>query len=435
MKHWSLVTIPFLLAASPSLGSPSGHPTSPIIGGSLDCSMEHFPNAFNFATWGSSTKGCYLEELHALERYQVIAADPDDQFEISSRIAELRGMMGDELAAYRKTDDVSASSAESERLLGDPTVDQFDALTKITELAAKTRVVVINEAHFAPHHRMFSRLLVRRLSAAGFSFLGAEAFNAEPEQFARSFRGGAPTHQTGYYVRDPVFGNLVREALMMGYKLVPYELTHVEMDSAAKTNNFQQARERGQAERLYKRALKDKPRAKLIVLVGFDHVKERLAPNGSESSKRMASYLRELVGEDILTVDQVAGDLTGRFHVRGQDCSGVSQFHGKPVVLTRNEEPLSLGRYSGLVDVSVVHRCTGIDHDRPTWLQEARRVRPLLNACANTPRDRRVLAQAFLQTDPPDAVPVDQVLRSSGGSNPTLIVPEQAKVRVECRVE
>lgn len=165
-----------------------------------------------------------------------------------------------------------------------------DAVDTIVELAAQRRVVMVNEAHHDAHTRLLTLELLPRLRALGYTHLAIEAL-VEDDVHLR--KRGYPTARSGTeYMREPVYGEIVREALRLGYVLVPYD--PVDLDA--------QARESQQARKLYDKVLAGNPNAKLLVHAGYAHIDKGLGRLGRVLP--MAANLQALSGLDILSVDQ-----------------------------------------------------------------------------------------------------------------------------------
>jgi len=165
-----------------------------------------------------------------------------------------------------------------------------DAVDTIVELAAQRRVVMVNEAHHDAHTRLLTLELLPRLRALGYTHLAIEAL---VEDDAHLRKRGYPTDHSGTeYMREPVYGEIVREALRLGYVLVPYD--PVDLDA--------QARESQQARKLYDKVLAGNPNAKLLVHAGYAHIDKGLGRLGRVLP--MAANLQALSGLDILSVDQ-----------------------------------------------------------------------------------------------------------------------------------
>src|SRR5262245_56373769 len=94
------------------------------------------------------------------------------------------------------------------------------ALDALVAAARERRLVMLNEEHRSSIQRAFSNRLLAPLREAGFGYLAIETLSEDGAALAAR---GWPTLASGTYTRDPTFGDLVRRALALGYKLVPYE--------------------------------------------------------------------------------------------------------------------------------------------------------------------------------------------------------------------
>jgi len=195
-----------------------------------------------------------------------------------------------------------------------------EAVDAIARLAADRRIVMINEAHHDAHTRTLTLALLPRLRALGFNYFAAEALvDTDPALQRR----GYPTRATGTeYLGDPVYGEIVREAVRLGFTIVPYD-----PDSNVST----QAREIGQADTLYRKVFARDPRARLFVHAGYAHIDKARGRLGD--IEPMAMRLKALTGFDPLSIDQTqfletGWDRTDDYHRL------IARFHPKaPVVL------------------------------------------------------------------------------------------------------
>lgn len=160
-----------------------------------------------------------------------------------------------------------------------------EAIDRIADLSENRQVVMLNELHWMPEHRILARKLLKLLREKGFTYLAVEALSTTQDPDLN--RRGFPIYETGYYVNEPYFGLFVREALRLGFQLVPYEQMGAE-------------REKEQALNIQKILDKD-PEAKIFVYAGIGHIYK-----ANYSRKMMAEYLKEFTGMDPLTIDQVA---------------------------------------------------------------------------------------------------------------------------------
>lgn len=165
-----------------------------------------------------------------------------------------------------------------------------DAVDAIVDRAAHRRVVMINEVHHDAHTRLLTLELLPRLRALGFTHLAIEALVEDHDVLRQR---GYPTRRSGTeYLREPVYGEIVREALRLGYVLVPYD----------PTGRDAQEREAQQARTLYERVLAGNPEAKLLVHAGYAHIDKARGRLGDMLP--MAARLHALSGLDILSIDQ-----------------------------------------------------------------------------------------------------------------------------------
>jgi hypothetical protein len=177
---------------------------------------------------------------------------------------------------------------------------KVDAVEAIASVAEKHQVVMINEEHRAPFHRALTRLLLEKLYARGFRFFALETVT---ENEADLNKRGYPTQATGYYSADPVYADLIRTALKLGFKIVPYESMDSSCESPAKNPEFcNDKREREQAQNLYNRILKKEPHAKILVHVGRSHNSKSAV---SEEFNFMAYYFQQISKIEPFTIDQL----------------------------------------------------------------------------------------------------------------------------------
>lgn len=162
-----------------------------------------------------------------------------------------------------------------------------DAKTYILDKTRNSQVVMINEAHEKPQHRVFTASLLEDLYVQGFRYLAMETLSPFPNASLRQVN-----MLTGHYTCEPLAGELVRKALDLGYSLVAYE------DSSS-THTVNQ-REYTQAQKIFQ-ILEKEPKAKILVHAGQGHVEEGA---GSDGRIPMAAYFKIISNIDPLTIDQ-----------------------------------------------------------------------------------------------------------------------------------
>jgi hypothetical protein len=163
-----------------------------------------------------------------------------------------------------------------------------DAAKAIARIAQDRRVVIVNEAHHAAQTRAIFIDLLPRLRELGFDWYCAETL--EDADLARLQREGYPIRRSGVYSKEPLFGEVLRAAVRLGFSLCAYE----------SEGDTQQARETGQAENLAA-VLRDHPGARILVHAGYGHARKDITV---KDARPMARELERLAGIDPLTVDQ-----------------------------------------------------------------------------------------------------------------------------------
>ncbi|OFY29338.1 MAG: hypothetical protein A2X01_06520 [Bacteroidetes bacterium GWF2_35_48] len=235
----------------------------------------------------------------------------------------------------------------------------------ITKQATKEQIVIINEAHHNPRHRVFTKSLLNGLYKAGYRYFGVEALSEKTSINKRHF----PLINDGFYVKEPQFGDLLREAKKEGFTLFEYE-SQINFDTTkGKTREIEQARN-------IKKVLDKDPNAKIVIHCGFDHVYECDSLGNWE--KAMAGRLKEFTGINPLTLDQV--EFTEHssseynnllFNTIDIDYSAIfvdstgKVFNGFP-----NHD---------CYDIRVYHPLTKLMYGRPNWLFECNRIPYFVN--------------------------------------------------------
>ena len=284
-----------------------------------------------------------------------------------------------------------------------------DALETVVAAAATRQVVMVNEAHPVPQHRAFTLQLLARLRALGFTWFAAETLFEEDTALQRR---GYPVAGTGAYTSEPVYGDLVRTALRLGFHVVAYDSPPgIDLDP----------RERLQAANLAERILKADPHARIVVHAGYGHIAKWVRPG---SIIPMAIRFRELTGIDPYTVDQAHMTERSRPEVEEPLYRAVTRHEAltRPTVFV-NEAGHPWSSNPAMYDAVVFSPRSEYQQGRPTWLRMGglRQPHPLSpDVCAGA---RACLVRARYAAESADAVPVDQVLVVAGAPVPALVLP------------
>lgn len=296
-------------------------------------------------------------EAHARE----YRAHPEWAPSFAQMHAQALGGLGLHAEALRAWDAAGAARREPGRLpVG---VQALDAVDVIAAAAETSRVVMVNERHHAASDRLLTLSLLAPLHERGFRWLALEALDAADTGLV--VRGGPAQHGSGPYLDEPVFAELVREALRLGWHVVAYE------EEPADSARFPELapsprRDRVQAEHLVERVLRADPDARVLVHAGWAHVHERM----TDDWHPLAAWLHELAGVDPFTVDQAALSERGTRafeHPLRQAAASLGLLTDAPAVLAdANGRPLPVPDVP--VDLVVLGARTRQVQGRPAWM-------------------------------------------------------------------
>lgn len=291
-----------------------------------------------------------------------------------------------------------------------------DAATEIAKLATDRRIVMINEAHHDAHTRELTLALLPKLRADGFTYFAAEALvNTDPGLMER----GYPIATSGSeYLHEPIYGQIIREAIRLGFKVVPYES---DADVLAD-------REAGQARLLYEKVFKNDPKARLFVHAGYAHI-DKAVGNLGKTIQPMAMQLKQLTGFDPLSIDQT----------RWRDIGPMpkTDLYNQLIAAFPVQQPsVLLSRQSGSVwasdpdrhDVDVILPPSGHER-RPHWLGlgGTRQTRVMSSdACQ---RQLPCVVEARYANESNDAIPADRyVFQADNSMNSLYLWPGDYRI-------
>ncbi len=280
--------------------------------------------------------------------------------------------------------------------------------TLLLRRACATSVVLLNEAHTQPAQRAYCHRLLKQLAPLGYTYFAVEALEpADTNITQRRF----PLATSGFYTCEPTMGRLLRAAIEGGYHLIAHELSAAqeqEFDDWRRRSNF---RDSMQALNILA-VLRKHPRARIVALVGHDHVLER----ERDGLKRLATYLQELGGINPLTIDQTQLLPTG-----AQPSPGSGPWL---LITASRRQAVTTGYNMGYVDVQLVHPLLTFRQGRPNWLFTATDVVPRPVVIPQAYRTRPNLVQLFDQHERQRygdrAIPLDQCLTTAGQRQVTL---------------
>jgi hypothetical protein len=181
------------------------------------------------------------------------------------RYFETLGVLNSACGNYQKTHEIwSNVFSKDEGLLNHSEFDKFRPISAkklIDSIAQRHQIVILNEGHHVPQNRASTAYFLETFYQNGFRYIAMETIkSADSELNKRKF---ADIEKTGYFIFEPCYADLVRQALKIGFTIIPYEY-----EKGAKTMI---EREEGQADNVIKNLLKNNPKAKLLMHVGYSH--------------------------------------------------------------------------------------------------------------------------------------------------------------------
>lgn len=184
------------------------------------------------------------------------------------------------------------------------TYDLVNAMNYVIEKSDFHRLIIISEAHTKPEHRVFTRCLLEGLYDKGYRHLGLENIlplhqdtGGKPMDSLLNTRGyPTVTAYSGIYTSEPEYGNLIREAVDIGFKIFSYE----------RNSSSDSERDTQQAERINNYMASIPPNEKVICHGGWYHAIETGIPKDKDGNYWMAYEYKMMSGDDPLTIYQDA---------------------------------------------------------------------------------------------------------------------------------
>lgn len=357
-------------------------------------------------------------ELNRLEEQYLAANRGSEYWQAKSTIASY---LGDYRGANHAWD-MSFQNPQSPQIMRESPLAAYearDAVDYVVEQADKHNWIMLGEEHVKPQSRSIMIPLLRKLYAKGFRTLAVETFNADIAEQVRETP--YPTHRTGTYTADPVFAAGIREAVRLGFRLVPYESVEMPAD-IQDPNERQNYRERKQAENLKERIFDADPNAKVVVWAGRAHVYEESADMGGAVWTPMAHVFKQITGVDPLSVYLATylEDSEPKYETSLYRWAADHRVILRPTVFVSPEGT----PYGDPFDVQVFFPRPRMIGGRPDWLARelGRKTIPMPSGLVRPTGYQ--LVQAFAEGEPELAIPVDQILIQPGAPVPGLVLPE-----------
>jgi hypothetical protein len=156
----------------------------------------------------------------------------------------------------------------------------------LDSLVSQHSVVMINEEHFNPVYRSIAHSFLEICYRHGYRYFAVETLNAR--DISLNKRKYPLLHETGFYNDEPLYGDLLRQALQMGYTLIPY-------DTFPPAGSI--SRDEQQALNIINQTVAKDSSAKILVFAGMGHIFD------SQGFHTMGWYFKEHSSIDPLTIN------------------------------------------------------------------------------------------------------------------------------------
>lgn len=290
----------------------------------------------------------------------------------------------------------------------------MSAKSIILDKADSTNIILINESHHIPYHRVFVMELLEELRNKGYSHLAMETFEGE------DYNNDFPQFKDGYYLREPLFAEMIRKAIKLGFELVEYE-SKEKCDRSGKEKYFcSNYRDSIQADNIYK-IFEEQEDAKVLVYAGYSHIKETY----EGGTKRMGYYLNRK-NLNPLSIDQTKMNLhldPEREHGIYKGVKKTNSFETPIVMVDKNNTPWS---YTDRIDMMIFHPKLKKDEDRFSFYSiNNERIKYKVNT--KNYEDSSLLIQAFYKNEKSTSrIPADQIIfKEEDKSNFLFLYPNE----------
>lgn len=292
----------------------------------------------------------------------------------------------------------------------EPGVHWAGIVEVIGQMDRNARVVILQERHSEVRHRLALLELLAPLREQGFEYLAAEDFSGPPDAYEDA---QSPGTIPGFHsARDPIYGQAIRLAIELGYRLIPYEANFPPPDSIPRTQ-WETWRARMMAENIQSRILDEAPEARVLVFAGEGHgrqVQTRQMERANYSP--MARVLADLTGIDPVSIDQTGCE-------RAIDEGGHQQVEEHLWASSVIVEGFAPGNY----DIQIQHTIESFDRNgRAAWLTHTGR-RPVEIPAGIRFGGEALVIEARVAGESETSTPIDRLYLAAGEDIHLMLFP------------
>ena len=313
---------------------------------------------------------CDQQSIHSIEfdsRGYEMNSEIEASF-ISSNEVGLTATRYSFVSEYQKLLQTLEKNDSIKNTLEESTWDALNSKTisaddYILQQAANHEIIMFNENHYLPRHRHFVKTLLPKLYNLGYRYLALEAIGmlGDGNMFDVDLaERGYPMKYTGHYLKESEFSSLVRKAIELNFHIIGY-------DEGSRHGYSGGAREVRGAENILSQIDSIGNLGKLIVLCGWDHLRE--GNSGTYWEYALAERLKQKTNNDPLTINQT--EYNERLHREYEEPLMQKIETNQSIILVdQNNHPIDLAEDTAWYDAFVIHPRTKFKHGIPNWILE-----------------------------------------------------------------
>jgi hypothetical protein len=266
------------------------------------------PFPWELADKADSAKNPYIEKINVLRRdsmlYDTLRPEYKGQFyEALMTYYSLSGFNEEALALRDSSRGVSYPDSCNALTFKDLKVE--NAVDFICKNLKNRRLIMLNEAHHLPICRLFAIHLLDSLKRNGFNYLAMETLLSNNKINERGF----PTFGEGFYQQEPMYAELIRQAVLLGFKIVYYDYNEDYLPPPDAHRFYRNNRREEEGAKRIAKIFKKDAKAKVFVFVGYGHNLKDYYPaqrqrREGQKWKFLAIQLKEKLGLDPLSINQ-----------------------------------------------------------------------------------------------------------------------------------
>jgi len=276
--------------------------------------------------------------------------------------------------------------------------------------------VFFNEYALNPQNRIFFISLLGDLKEQGFDYIALDALSGKDKQLQER---GYPVLNSGYLTREPVFGELIRTAIDMGFEILSFNPSKTEVDKAQQilgkkfgSVDKETARRWAQGMNIY-RIYKKYPDAKLLVYTSDPTLNES-ADKPTERS--VAAWYKILSNKNPFTIEQ--SSMTDKCESAKHPLF-TARTVKEPTIFLSKKLPFT----TSSTDLQVFHPSSSTVYNRPQWMTQTRT--PYLFNPDKHGMAYPCMVLAYKSGEDPDfAVPMDVVEFKDNREKTALMLPK-----------